>query len=203
MSDAFDWIEAQQEPLVEKLQQWSRINSGSHNLSGLEKMHAALKGVFEPLADQCESIPANTSTVVNPNGELTEKSYGAMLRCIKRPEAKRRILLCGHMDTVFAKDSAFQEPEYLDSNTINGPGVADMKGGILTIATALEAFERHQNNKNIGWEVLINADEELGSHGSREQLAKSAKTAEIGLVYEPALAKCAKRFGKLLSDRAR
>ncbi len=188
MSNALDWIDAQQKPLEQKLQQWSRINSGSHNLAGLETMHAALKSVFAPLADECESIPANTSTVVSRNGELQEKSYGAMLRCIKRPQAKRRILLCGHMDTVFPESSPFQQPVQVDSNTINGPGVADMKGGLLTIATALEAFESHQANKKLGWEVLINADEELGSHGSREQLAESAKRAEIGLVYEPALA---------------
>jgi len=188
MSNALDWIDSQQSNLEDTLQQWSRINSGSHNLAGLKKMHGAIESVFAPLADHCESIPANTSSIVNSRGELKEKSYGAMLRCVKRPQAKRRVLLCGHMDTVFPADSAFQKPTHLDSNTINGPGVADMKGGLLTIATALAAFERHQSDKNIGWEVLINADEELGSHGSREQLAKSAADAEVGLVYEPALA---------------
>ena len=188
MSDAFDWIDAQQKPLEETLQQWSQINSSSHNLSGLENMHAALKNTFSALADECETIAANTSTVVDRKGELSEKHYGAMLRCIKRPQAKRRILLCGHMDTVFPVDSAFQTPRHIDENTINGPGVADMKGGLLTIATALEAFERFQSDKNVGWEVLINADEEVGSHGSAQQLEKSAKQAEVGLVYEPALA---------------
>ena len=53
MSDAFDWIDAQQKPLEETLQQWSQINSSSHNLSGLENMHAALKNTFGALADEC------------------------------------------------------------------------------------------------------------------------------------------------------
>ena len=57
-----------------------------------------------------------------------------------RPEAKRRFVLTGHMDTVFPEDHPFQQVSWLDDETINGPGTADMKGGLNVILHALQAF---------------------------------------------------------------
>ena len=60
-----------------------------------------------------------------------------------RPEAERRFLLTGHMDTVFPADHPFQSATWLDTDTLNAPGAADMKGGIAVILHALAAFETH------------------------------------------------------------
>tara|TARA_R110002096_G_scaffold429812_2_gene643067 strand:- start:1463 stop:2407 length:945 start_codon:yes stop_codon:yes gene_type:complete len=96
--------------------------------------------------------------------------------------------MTGHTDTVFATNHPFQEPVWLDENTLNGPGVADMKGGIIVMLNALKAFEETELAQGVGWEILLSPDEETGSLASAPLLAEHAKSADIGLTYEPALA---------------
>jgi glutamate carboxypeptidase len=91
------------------------------------------------------------------------------------------------MDTVFAADHPFQTIRHLDGETINGPGTADMKGGLAVMLAALTAFETAPNAQALGYEVVINSDEEVGSLGSAPLLADAAKRCEMGLTYEPAL----------------
>tara|TARA_B100001179_G_C18563758_1_gene391817 strand:- start:387 stop:1382 length:996 start_codon:yes stop_codon:yes gene_type:complete len=114
---------------------------------------------------------------------------GQALRVRKRPDAPFQVFLGGHMDTVFGKDHPFQTPIYNDDVTaLNGPGVADLKGGLVVMLKALEALERSPWAENIGWEVLINPDEEIGSQSSDFLLKEAAERCDIGLIYEPALA---------------
>jgi len=91
------------------------------------------------------------------------------------------------MDTVFTETHPFQKVKALDSNTLNGPGVTDMKGGILVILHALRAFEQLPEAAQLGWDIVINADEELGSPSSRIFLDTIAPQYSAGLVYEPAM----------------
>jgi len=98
-----------------------------------------------------------------------------------------RVLLSGHMDTVFPVDHPFQGETFLDDDTLNAPGAADMKGGLLVMLYALQAIEHSSLADQIGYEVLINADEEIGSHGSAHMLTQAAKRAQFACVYEPAL----------------
>jgi glutamate carboxypeptidase len=70
------------------------------------------------------------------------------------------------MDTVFAVDHAFQQTRWLEDGVLNGPGVADMKGGIAVLLAALKAIEASDRADSIGYDVLINSDEEVGSLGS-------------------------------------
>jgi len=118
---------------------------------------------------------------------LVENHYGDALLIQKRPELKRRILLVGHMDTVFSAHHAFQKIHKINDNRLNGPGVSDMKGGLLVMRYALEAFEKSSDKDTLGWDVLINADEELGSPASSATLSNIAPRAQLGLVYEPAM----------------
>jgi glutamate carboxypeptidase len=66
--------------------------------------------------------------------------------------------------------------------------VADLKGGLVVMLTALQALERSPYAEKVGWEVLLNPDEEIGSPGSAPLLEQSARRNHLGLVYEPALA---------------
>ena len=100
------------------------------------------------------------------------------------------------MDTVYAPNHPFKRVEQLDSNLLRGPGVADMKGGLVVMLTALEALEKHSSALNIGWEVLINPDEEIGSIGSESLLIAAAKRNTLGLIFEPSFAD-----GTLVSSR--
>ena len=103
-----------------------------------------------------------------------------------RPQANRRILLTGHMDTVFPSDHAFQHQRWLDGETLNGPGVADMKGGIAVMLHALLAFEATAAASSLGYDVLINSDEETGSLASAALIAELAAGKLAALTYEPA-----------------
>ncbi|WP_262690573.1 hydrolase [Kordiimonas aestuarii] len=181
-------IDARQQCMVDMVLEWSRVNSGSRNLAGLDEMEKKVLDAFKVLEPEVELIDLDDGEAVNEAGELVTIKNGRTIRLFKRPGANRRVLMTGHTDTVFAKDHKFQEPVWLDGDTINGPGVADMKGGILVILNALRAFEETPLAEHVGWEILLSPDEETGSLASAKILADRAKAADIGLTYEPALA---------------
>jgi len=185
---ALDRIDDCRSDMIETVQTWSRVNSGSRNLSGLSKMETLILDAFSVLGGEVELIQLPDTEAVNGSGEIVSIKNGRTIRIFKRPEANRKILMTGHTDTVFAENHEFQEPQWLDSNTLNGPGVADMKGGILVMLHALKAFEETPMAPTIGWEILLSPDEETGSLGSADILAKRAESADIGMTYEPALA---------------
>ncbi len=174
--------------MVKTLLEWSRINSGSYNRPGLDDMRAALVSAFKTLPGDIEMAELGQGETVLPNGLIEPTHYAPALKVTVRPEAPVQAVLTGHYDTVFPKDSHFQEPTYLDDETVNGPGVADMKGGILVMAEALQAFERAPQANNLGYTVLLSPDEEIGSPGSAPLLAELGHRAHVGLTYEPALA---------------
>ncbi len=174
--------------MTDTLQDWCAINSGSANLDGLKAMHGVLREAFAALGGDVETAPSDKKTVVTRAGETIEQPLGDMLRIVKRPQAPVRVLLTGHMDTVFGVDHPFQSGKLLDEDTLNAPGAADMKGGLLVMLNALMTVEQSPLAEQIGYEILINADEEIGSHGSARALTEAAKRAHFACVYEPALA---------------
>ncbi len=174
--------------MTEALREWCAINSGSTNLEGLKTMHTALADAFATLGAEPETVPSAPRPVVTRAGEKIDQPLGDMLRLVKRPQAPVRVLLTGHMDTVFAADHPFQSETFLDDDTLNAPGAADMKGGLLVMLNALLAVEQSSLADQIGYEIVINADEEIGSQGSAPLLTEAAKRAHFACVYEPALA---------------
>lgn len=183
-----DWLDEQRDAMVRTLKEWSNINSGSYNVAGIMQMAAAIKGYAEQklgVSADITELPAIEQT--GDDGKLVARPIGPLLRLSKRPEAKRKILFCGHMDTVFPVDSNFQHWHSIDSQTLGGPGVADMKGGIIVMLNALQAFEQSPQAEHLGWEILLNSDEEIGSLGSAPYLAAAAKRAHLGMVYEPSM----------------
>ncbi len=181
------FLDDRRAPMTETLRAWCAINSGSANLAGLKKMHGALKDAFSALGAEVETVPSRAHKIVTKEGQTVEQPVGDMLRLVKRPQAPVRVLLAGHMDTVFGADHPFQTEKFLDEDTLNAPGAADMKGGLLVMLNALLAIENSSLGERIGYEVLINADEEIGSIGSAHMLTEAAKRAQFACVYEPAL----------------
>lgn len=185
---SLDWIDAQHDRMVQTLIAWSRINSGSYHVEGVRRMREALAEAFVVLGGEAEVVPVAPLETIDTRGNVVQIPVAEALRIRKRPNAPIQVFLCGHMDTVFPKDSPFQEPKWLDDNTLNGPGVADLKGGLLVMLTALQALEKSPNAENIGWEILFNPDEEIGSQSSHPLLVEAAGRNHLGLIYEPALA---------------
>lgn len=151
-------------------------------------MHGVLADAFSTLDADIETVPSDPRPAVTREGEKIEQPLGDMLRIVKRPQAAVRVLLTGHMDTVFAADHPFQSEKMIDEDTLNAPGAADMKGGLLVMLNALLAVEHSTLADKIGYEILINADEETGSHGSAQALVDAASRAHFACIYEPALA---------------
>ncbi|MBV8972195.1 MAG: hydrolase [Sphingomonadaceae bacterium] len=164
---------------------WSAINSGSRNLAGLTAMADALTPVLGTFGPVARVAPA-AATTVDARGQAQPLAHGENLHLVVRPDAPVRVLLTGHMDTVFAAEHPFQQVTWRDAGTVNGPGVADMKGGIAVMLAALEVVL--PATPELGVEVVINADEEVSSPGSAPLLAAAAKRCHLGLTYEPALA---------------
>jgi glutamate carboxypeptidase len=108
------------------------------------------------------------------------------LRISHRPGAPRRVLLVGHYDTVHTTAHPGPPVGHPRPEVLTGPGVADMKGGILVMLAALAGLEASADAGGLGWEVLLTPDEELGAPRSLPLLRESARAAECALVFEPA-----------------
>lgn len=176
---------AAQSPMLARTRQWAAVNSGTGNLAGLAI-------VADLLADALSGLPG-TLTVVEPapaervaiDGGVCPIEHGRHLHFVVRPGAPRRLLLTGHMDTVYPADHPFQTLVDRPDGTINGPGVADMKGGLAVMIAALEAIEAV--GCPIGYDVVINSDEETGSFSSAPLIEQAARGKLAALTYEPAL----------------
>jgi glutamate carboxypeptidase len=172
--------------MLAQVQAWSAINTGTANLAGLAAQAKALEEAFAELPGTVELIDPAPVTAIAADGSAVDKPHGQHLVVRVRPQANRRILLTGHMDTVFPVDHPFQALRWLDGETLNGPGVADMKGGIAVMLHALMAFEQTAAASALGYDVLINSDEETGSLASSALIAELAAGKLAALTYEPA-----------------
>jgi glutamate carboxypeptidase len=173
------------EPMLEQVLAWASVNSGSSNLSGLERMAGLLGDAFSALPGPLTLEEPAPVTALDAIGQEVDVAHGRHLRLVVRPEAPLQILLTGHMDTVYPAGHPFQEVRRLADGRINGPGVADMKGGLAVMLAALRAIENHPFASRLGFEVLINSDEEVGSLSSAPLIATAARGKAAALTYEP------------------
>ena len=175
-------------PMLDQVLRWAAVNSGSDNLAGLGAMAALLADAFSVLPGEVQLIEGALVESVYAAGEVKRNATGRHLLLRVRPEAERRVLLTGHMDTVFAADHPFQTLAWRAEGVLGGPGVADMKGGLAILLAALRALEGSAFAPLIGYDVLINSDEETGSLSSAPLIAQAARGKIAALTYEPALA---------------
>jgi glutamate carboxypeptidase len=174
-----------QAAMLAETQSWSAINSGTGNLAGLARLAGQLADAFAALPGDVELREPAPVTAMDAAGREVELGHGRHLVLNVRPQAERRFLLTGHMDTVFAADHPFQSGTWLDDDTLNAPGAADMKGGIAVILHALAAFESSAAASAVGYDVMINSDEETGSLSSAPLIAELARGKAAALTFEP------------------
>ncbi len=173
-------------PMLAQVRTWSAINSGSRNLDGLKTTAGLLADAFAILPGEVTLLEAAPGEAVDAAGQVQPLAYGRNLHVRVRPQAPVQLLLTGHMDTVFAIDHPFQTLVDLDGGAVlNGPGTADMKGGIALMLAALAALEASPLGPGIGYEVIVNSDEEIGSPGSAALIADRALGKLAALTYEP------------------
>lgn len=182
---ALDTID--QPALLAQVESWAAINSGSTNLPGLAITAGLLADAFAVLPGDVRLVDPAPVDAVRADGSIEPVRRGQHLVVSVRPNAPLRLLLTGHMDTVFAADHPFQSLTWLEPDVLGGPGVADMKGGIAVMLAALRAVEASPFAQGLGYDVMINSDEELGSGASAALIAQLAAGKAAALTYEPAL----------------
>lgn len=173
------------EPMLEQVLQWASVNSGSRNLGGLERMADLLVEAFAALPGLIRLERPTPVAAIDAAGRQIEIEHGRHLHLTVRPTAPVQLLFTGHMDTVYAADHPFQNSRWIENGLLNGPGVADMKGGLAVILAALKAVETSKLHDRFGYELVINSDEEVGSPSSAQLLGKAAEGKRAALTYEP------------------
>ena len=139
-------IDSEQERTVAMLAKWVNQNSGSLNLPGVEAVGRMLRAELEPLGFKVEWIDMKAT---GRAGHLVARHTGN--------GRGKRMLLIGHLDTVFEPDSPFQKWERRGDTGI-GPGAEDDKGGMAVMVAALRAMHRAGTLKDADITVFLTGD---------------------------------------------
>jgi glutamate carboxypeptidase len=176
------WAYNQLPKMTALLEEVVRINSHTANKSGVDAVGAIFKRELQALGMQ-------TTSVAQPD-------HGDLL-LFHTPAAKERgnILLCGHMDTVFPQESGFNWFR-MEKGRCFGPGVADMKGGLVVALFALKRLAYEGLLADIPLYFLLNSDEETGSPVSGPLIAELAAKSATALVFE-----CGGSRGQVVTGR--
>lgn len=145
------------------------VNSGSNHLEGLERMRTLIRPEFERLGFVTT---------------IKDLENGRKLLSFEMPGAKPELLLVGHIDTIFEKDHPYQK--FSESpGKLHGPGVIDMKGGIVLMLNVLEELKDPAILSRV--RIVINDDEELESPNSKGAIRALAAGIRYALVFEPGI----------------
>ena len=166
---------------------WAKINTGSWNRSGLDLLAPKMADAFSKLEADIELIETEPFEKVGSNGQVEAFETGPVIRISSRPDADAQIIMSGHYDTVFPPGT-FEAITDIGEDKFNGPGLADMKGGLSVMLAALQAFEAGQCKDKLGYQIVITPDEETGNFASAPFLTEAAQSgAMIGMTYEPCM----------------
>ena len=173
------------------------IESGSGDREGLDKIAELIAGRLQALGGKVELIepdPADIYRMVD-----TPKQIGKMVLARFTGTGTKKILLIAHMDTVYLRGMLAKQPFRVDGNRAYGLGIADDKQGIAVILHTL-AMLKAMNFRDYGLvTVLINADEEVSSAGSRSMLTKTRRRARCRVLVR----RLARRFRPAVADDRR
>jgi glutamate carboxypeptidase len=182
------YIDAHNHEALALLERVVNINSGTQNFEGVREVGRAFRAELDALGFNTRWIDGGPF-----------KRAGHLVA--DHPGTGPRILLIGHLDTVFEKDSPFQKFERVDERTARGPGVIDMKGGDVVMIGALKALQAAGVLKSMNVVVVMTGDEEDSGDpltAAREALMAAAKGADLAIGFEdgpgdPKLAVTARR----------
>jgi len=176
------WLESQEGDMLALLERLTNINSGSLNKVGVDAIAAILSDELRQLGFAISGLPGDLIEMPScPGSDYTIDVADHVLAT--RQGAGARLLLMGHLDTVFPPDAPFQTFSRL-GDTMYGPGVSDMKGGLVVMLYALKALHEFDLLEDKMITILLNSDEEVGSLSSRKYLEQQAVKHDYGLVYE-------------------
>ena len=168
-------VDAEQQRTLQMLEKWVNQNSGSLNIEGVTKVGQMLRAELEPLGFKVQWI------------DMRETGRAGHIVATHKGNGRgKRLLLIGHLDTVFEPDSPFQRWERKGNDGI-GPGSGDDKGGMAVMIAALRAMHQAGTLRNADIEVVLTGDEEdngLPIELARRDLIAAGKRADAALDFE-------------------
>jgi len=169
-------VSANNDEAIAFLEEVVNVNSGTLNLKGVREVGALFEGAFDAIGfeTEWEEMPEE----MNRAGHLIARIEGSQ---------GKKLLLIGHLDTVFEENSPFQTFERVNDSIAKAPGGNDMKGGDVIILYALKALRQAGVLNDASIEVVFTGDEESTGKPlsvSRKSLVEAAKRADIALGYE-------------------
>ncbi len=168
-------VDAEQQRTLAMLEKWVNQNSGSLNLGGVTRVGEMLRAELEPLGFQVQWIDMRAAG-----------RAGHIVATHKGNGRGKRLLLIGHLDTVFEPDSPFQRWERRGNDGI-GPGAEDDKGGMAVMIAALRSMQAAGTLKDADIEVVLTGDEEDSGSPieiARRDLIAAGKRADVALDFE-------------------
>ena len=169
-------VDSEQERSIALLERLVNQNSGSLNLAGVEEVGRMMRAELEPLGFEVRWAPMAEA---GRSGHIvaTHKGYGR----------GKKMLLIGHLDTVFEPDSPFQRFTRKSPTEAEGPGIGDDKGGMVVMVAALRAMQAAGTLKAADIEIVLTGDEEdngLPIEIARGDLIAAGKRADVALDFE-------------------
>ncbi len=177
-----NWVAEQEDEMVALLERLTNINTGTLNKAGVTEVISLLNTELLQLGFDSRSLAGDVIDMPSCPGSEYTLDVADHLLATKAGEGKR-LLMIGHVDTVFPLDSPFQTFSR-EGDIAYGPGVSDMKGGLVVMLYALKALNHFGELEDKAISILLNSDEEVGSLSSRKYVEQQAALHDYGLVYE-------------------
>lgn len=178
---------------IKLLERLVTVSTYTENKEGCAHALKIFEQAFHPLKGSVKWLRLKDACHYNQEGKKVRVPLSPALVIQKRKKAPFQIYFGGHIDTVFPELWPLKK---ISSSKWTGPGVTDMKGGLVVLWQTLQALENSPLRDQFGWRVLINPDEESGSHSSEPWIRHYAQGADVAVHFEPAL-----EDGAIVSER--
>src|SRR5690606_18486388 len=164
ISRLHQWLSGQEDAMVDLLRDVVNIDSNSHDKQGVDAVGTRFRDFFQEhgIATRTLPLPAAGDVLIAEIGPVSATD--------------RPIMMLGHRDTVFPTGEVAQRPFSIVDGVAYGPGVCDMKGGLVQNAFVLAAFHHTQVNPP-SLMVMMTSDEEIGSPSCREIIIEYGRKA--------------------------
>ncbi len=169
-----NFIEEQRESFLNDLRRLVEIDSNSYDKEGVNKVNNRLEMHLKEIGFDVQ--------------RFSHQKFGDDLVAVLEGDGSKHILLLGHSDTVFPRGTAAERPMIMQENKVMGPGVCDMKGGLLTGIFAVAALRHIKFNDFKRITFLCVSDEEIDEPHSDELIRKMSRQVDVALTLEAARA---------------
>jgi glutamate carboxypeptidase len=170
MRDLLDYLHRSEQQMLRMLEGLVNIDSGTYCRAGVNACGQIIAGELQKLGFKTET--------------LEEQDFGNHIRAERDGKGKNKVFLSAHLDTVFTEGAVAANPFRIEGAYAYGPGVGDMKGGIVLMLYALKALQEIRYSPP-PISIFLTADEEIGSVRGRPHIEAIAKECSHVLVMEP------------------